>query len=120
MEWTDDRVTLLKGMWTNGYTARQIAEKLGGVTRNAVIGKAHRLGLSSRPQQVKRHTPLPIPNVVERHCQWPIGHPGTDEFHFCGKSAVPGKPYCQAHCGVAYRRKDDGASSNNSAATTSA
>jgi GcrA cell cycle regulator len=110
MEWTDERVSLLKGMWTNGYTARQIAEKLGGVTRNAVIGKAHRLGLSSRPTQVKRmHVPAPLPHVVERHCQWPIGHPGADDFRFCGDAAVPGKPYCESHCHVAYRRKDDNA-----------
>ena len=107
MEWTDERVAVLKGIWTNGYTARQIAEKLGGVTRNAVIGKAHRLGLSSRPTTVKRHTPLPIPNVVERYCQWPIGDPGSDDFHFCGKAAVPGKPYCDKHCAIAYRRREE-------------
>ena len=112
MEWTEDRVNLLKGMWTNGYTARQIAEKLGGVTRNAVIGKAHRLGLSSRPQQVKRAVHVPLPHVVERFCQWPIGHPGSDDFHFCGAPAVPGKPYCQKHCGVAYRRKDENSAAN--------
>lgn len=109
MDWTEERVTLLKGMWTNGYTARQIAEKLGGVTRNAVIGKAHRLGLSSRPSPIQRHEPCPMPHVVERHCQWPQGHPGSDDFHFCGEPVVPGKPYCNTHCAVAYRRKDDNA-----------
>ena len=109
MEWNEERVALLKGMWTNGYTARQIAEKLGGVTRNAVIGKAHRMGLSSRPSPVKRHEPCPMPYTVERHCQWPIGHPGSDDFRFCGEPAVSGKPYCTTHCAQAYRRKDDNA-----------
>ena len=51
MEWTDERVALLKEMWTAGYSARQIAEKLGGTTRNAVIGKANRLGLSKPTKQ---------------------------------------------------------------------
>jgi GcrA cell cycle regulator len=53
MSWTDERIERLKAMWTNGSTASQIAEELGGVSRNAVIGKAHRLGLESRPSPVK-------------------------------------------------------------------
>ncbi|MBT8417721.1 MAG: GcrA cell cycle regulator [Silicimonas sp.] len=48
MSWTDERVELLKKMWTEGQSASQIAKELGGVTRNAVIGKVHRLGLSNR------------------------------------------------------------------------
>jgi len=46
--WSDDRVTVLKTLWLNGASASQIARQLGGVTRNAVIGKVHRLGLSGR------------------------------------------------------------------------
>jgi GcrA cell cycle regulator len=53
MSWTDERIERLKAMWTKGSTASQIAEDLGGVSRNAVIGKAHRLGLESRPSPVK-------------------------------------------------------------------
>lgn len=53
MSWTDERIDRLKTMWKNGLTASQIAEELGGVSRNAVIGKAHRLGLKSRPSPVK-------------------------------------------------------------------
>ena len=53
MSWTDERIDQLKGMWERGLTASQIAEELGGVSRNAVIGKAHRLGLQSRPSPVK-------------------------------------------------------------------
>jgi GcrA cell cycle regulator len=48
MSWTDERVETLKKMWGEGQSASQIAKELGGVTRNAVIGKVHRLGLSNR------------------------------------------------------------------------
>lgn len=48
MAWTDERVERLKKLWTDGLSASQIAADLGGVTRNAVIGKVHRLGLSGR------------------------------------------------------------------------
>ena len=73
MGWTDERVELLKRLWLDGLSASQIAKQLGGVTRNAVIGKVHRLGLSGRaaPSQPARpvfkaprpprpaHTPAP-------------------------------------------------------------
>ena len=48
LQWTDDRVELLKKLWNDGLSASQIANELGQVTRNAVIGKVHRLGLSGR------------------------------------------------------------------------
>jgi len=56
MSWTDDRVETLKKLWLDGLSASQIAKQLGGVTRNAVIGKVHRLGLSGRaaPSQPQR------------------------------------------------------------------
>ena len=53
MSWTDERIERLKQLWSQGVTASQIADELGGVSRNAVIGKAHRLGLQSRPSPVK-------------------------------------------------------------------
>ena len=53
MSWTEDRIATLQKMWEGGSTASQIAEELGDVSRNAVIGKAHRLGLKSRPSPVK-------------------------------------------------------------------
>src|SRR6185503_19415950 len=59
MSWTDERIEQLKQLWTNGMTASQIADELGGVSRNAVIGKAHRLGLQSRPSPVKPNDPIP-------------------------------------------------------------
>ncbi len=53
MSWTDERIEKLTKMWEGGATASQIADELGGVSRNAVIGKAHRLGLKARPSPVK-------------------------------------------------------------------
>lgn len=244
MSWTDDRVETLKRMWAEGQSASQIAKELGGVTRNAVIGKVHRLGLSNRtetdeataapaptpaappaaadaadtprparpeaesdapdtapatgaaasptpaaapsapraaagsprpaanltaepgdaaaspapaardaaplpeddadtaaepaPQPVftprrpivpagqplppqpsaneispealasvreveKRARKLSLMELTERTCKWPIGDPATDKFWFCGLPAQPGKPYCEAHVGVAFQ-----------------
>ncbi|WP_294138617.1 GcrA family cell cycle regulator, partial [Sphingomonas sp.] len=60
MSWTDERIDTLKTMWEAGQTASQIAEALGGVSRNAVIGKAHRLGLQSRPSPVKPNEPAAV------------------------------------------------------------
>jgi GcrA cell cycle regulator len=71
MSWTDERIATLTKMWEGGATASQIADELGGVSRNAVIGKAHRLGLKSRPSPVKpneekapaKKAPEPAPAV---------------------------------------------------------
>lgn len=192
MSWTDERVETLKRMWSEGQSASAIAKELGGVTRNAVIGKVHRLGLSNRtdepepapapapepvaerkidrkpaaaapaappePQPEAAATPAqpveeepvtqpvftPVPRrpivpagqplppqpsaneispetlasvrevekrarkltlmeLTERTCKWPIGDPATDKFWFCGLPSQPGKPYCEAHVGVAFQ-----------------
>ena len=207
MSWTDERVETLKRMWAEGQSASQIAKELGGVTRNAVIGKVHRLGLSNRaedeaapaeaapaapvapaptaasaqprpeptaaPQPAAAAAPAPQPDpepeaepedeaqpaapaepaatqpagfnrrtivpagqplppqpsaneispealasvrevekrarkltlmeLTERTCKWPIGDPATDKFWFCGLPSAPGKPYCEAHVGVAFQ-----------------
>ena len=55
MSWTDDRVSILKKLWGDGHTAAEIAKQLGGVTRNAVIGKAHRLKLSNRVSPIQQN-----------------------------------------------------------------
>lgn len=123
MSWTDDRVELLKKLWGQGKTASEIATILGGVTRNAVIGKAHRLKLSSRispiqqnkkkkkaePQKVIRIEEANIPvkrvamvELTEKMCRWPLGDPREKEFHFCGCRSVPGLPYCADHAKIAY------------------
>lgn len=195
MSWTDDRVETLKKMWGEGQSASQIAKELGGVTRNAVIGKVHRLGLSNRagtgtaaaaakpaakekaaPPAPKVETtmetkaaikprsaikaavpaikeeilldengipisaarraiipagqPLPpqpsaneispealakvnevektakkisLMELTEKTCKWPVGDPATPDFWFCGLPTQTGKPYCEAHVGVAFQ-----------------
>jgi len=185
MSWTDERVELLKKMWGEGQSASQIAKELGGVTRNAVIGKVHRLGLSNRagsgaatakpepkakpatpkaevkpkaeakpkveakPQPKEEPVPetriavmparakiipagQPLPpqpsaneispealakvseiekkakrlslmELTERTCKWPVGDPATEDFWFCGLPVQAGKPYCEAHVGVAFQ-----------------
>ncbi|KAE9630491.1 GcrA cell cycle regulator [Parasedimentitalea maritima] len=184
MSWTDERVELLKKMWGEGQSASQIAKELGGVTRNAVIGKVHRLGLSNRnstggaksaePKEKPAAAAKPVPKpkvqpkteparpitppaaksadgkpmlparkqiipagqplppqpsaneispealakvneiekkakrlslmeLTERTCKWPVGDPATEDFWFCGLSVQQGKPYCEAHVGVAFQ-----------------
>ena len=68
MSWTDERIEKLTKMWEGGATASQIAEELGGVSRNAVIGKAHRLGLKARPSPVKpneKEAAAPAPKAAK-------------------------------------------------------
>jgi GcrA cell cycle regulator len=81
MSWTEERIERLKKMWHDGSTASQIADELGGVSRNAVIGKAHRLGLEARPSPVKpgeekekqaAAAPAPKPAPVERPAPKPV------------------------------------------------
>jgi GcrA cell cycle regulator len=77
MGWTDERVEILKKLWLDGLSASQIAKQLGGVTRNAVIGKVHRLGLSGRatPSQPQRpifkapRTPRPAVSAQPRRAE---------------------------------------------------
>src|SRR5207302_95043 len=59
MSWTDERVEMLKKLWADGLSASQIAAELGGITRNAVIGKVHRLGLSGRAKSPSSASPRP-------------------------------------------------------------
>src|SRR5690349_1024465 len=59
ISWTDERVELLKKLWSEGLSASQIAAELGGITRNAVIGKVHRLGLSGRAKSPSSASPRP-------------------------------------------------------------
>src|SRR5512140_3920425 len=59
MSWTDERVALLTKLWADGLSASQIAAELGGITRNAVIGKVHRLGLSGRAKSPSSAAPRP-------------------------------------------------------------
>ena len=113
MSWTEDKVAMLQQLWGSGKTASEIAEMLGGMSRNAVIGKAHRLGLSGRPSPIKKRRkaeqrePTPggatILNLTERMCRWPLGDPKEPGFRFCGKSSLSNLPYCAEHAAVAYQ-----------------
>ena len=63
MSWTQERVQILKKMWSSGQSASQIASELGGVTRNAVIGKVHRLGLSNRSNSISKEKRVSEPKM---------------------------------------------------------
>src|SRR5205807_1749200 len=74
------------------------------VTKNAVIGKVHRIGLQPRVITQKpppKHNPFGFTGPA---CMWPHGHPGENDFHFCGDQPLAGKPYCASHAAVAYLR----------------
>ncbi len=101
--WTPERIECLTILWKEGVTTAEIGRRIG-VTKNAVIGKVHRIGLVPR---VVKELPPPRRNVLEFNgavCMWPIGHPTDADFHFCGGHPVAGKPYCANHAAVAYIR----------------
>ena len=105
--WTQERVDQLGQLWRQGLSTAEIGRRLG-LTKNAVVGKAHRLSLEPRPSPLK--TPPRRRIVVTKHeasgptCSWPIGHPGEKGFHFCSEKPMAGKPYCTAHAALAYIR----------------
>ena len=107
MEWTPEQVELLSKLWTEGLTTSEIGLRLG-VSKNAVVGKAHRLSLVARPSPIKRNENSKPPQPKQptlppgKACCWPIGDPKKDGFHFCGKLAIPSKPYCLEHAAIAY------------------
>ena len=112
INWTEVRVKKLTKLWEKNISAREIAEKLGGgISRNAVIGKANRLGLTKVTETKKEISLTDADNDKIFHlkikgCRWPFGDPGSDDFYFCGAKQVLGKPYCLEHCMLAYRKKD--------------
>jgi GcrA cell cycle regulator len=91
MSWTDERIDNLKQMWERGMTASQIAEELGGVSRNAVIGKAHRLGLQSRPSPVKSADAGAKAAAASRKAAAPA-EPSTTAAASAPPRAAPPKP----------------------------
>lgn len=130
MSWTDERVALLKKLWVEGKTAAEIASALGNVTRNAVIGKAHRLKLSNRVSPIQQNKKpiapapkqpierkvarvvvpvdenrkrVPMMELKPRECRWPFGDPREENFGFCGCNSVAGLPYCPEHAKAAYQ-----------------
>ncbi|MEM7197051.1 MAG: GcrA family cell cycle regulator [Pseudomonadota bacterium] len=103
--WTKEREAALYRLWREGYSSRQIAEKIGDLTQSAVIGKAHRLGLSRRSVVVVRKNHA-NPRPVIHTCQWIEGDPKAPNPH-CGAPCVPGYPYCSKHKALAYQHKPD-------------
>jgi GcrA cell cycle regulator len=124
MSWTPDRIAEVTRLWNQGLSTADIG-RLVGVTKNAIVGKAHRLGLPARPSPIKRDAsqprlsvarPAPHPKPAERRahpsvalvntnglaCKWPFGHPGDTDFGFCGAPSLEGKPYCPEHYERAY------------------
>lgn len=109
MSWTDERIDQLKAMWEKGLTASQIAEELGGVSRNAVIGKAHRLGLQSRPSPVKANDapkkaaparkPAPVAPVAAAPKPAPV--PQNTAVRTAPPAAAPAAPSAAASPGAA-------------------
>src|SRR5258708_8000853 len=80
LTWSEDRIEQLKKLWEAGLSASQIAAELGNVTRNAVIGKVHRLGLSRRAQSPSSAAPRqpkarPAPHMMRGARPAPPGHP---------------------------------------------
>ena len=156
MDWNEETIARLRALWDEGHSTAEIGRRLG-ITKNAVVGKAHRLNLPARPSPIRRSSgegrpprrsvprrvngptlavlatlapvtravaepsgevarPQPVLRAVAPSprtsarlsaCCWPIGEPGTPSFHFCGDSAMAGKPYCAEHASIAYVRVRD-------------
>ena len=139
MSWNQQKVEDLKKLWNEGVATSRIGEQLG-FTKNAVIGKAFRLGLERRQNSRKKtarsqsissvtmyresspsgHSQITQKREVTRRrekfsfkksivgtgsfksCQWPIGDPLEEGFHYCGGQNIPTKPYCIEHYKKAY------------------
>jgi len=108
MSWTDERIEVLKSLWAQGVSASEIAETIGdGVTRNSVIGKAHRMKLTGRPSPINRKNALKGPTLLvmtDRMCKWPVGDPKTPGFYFCGRVVDLSMTYCPEHKALAYQQ----------------
>lgn len=91
MSWTDDRVSTLKKLWGEGKTAAEIAKELGGVTRNAVIGKAHRLKLSNRVSPIQQNKKVAPPKPQNQNTQSPAAQPRkrAKEYVDDGRERIP-------------------------------
>ena len=138
MSWNQQKVEDLKKLWNEGVATSRIGEQLG-FTKNAVIGKAFRLGLERRQNSRKktsntasfattnlyREASTPSSSITTKRdpvrrrekfsfkksivgtgsfksCQWPIGDPLKEGFHYCGCQNIPTKPYCIEHYKKAY------------------
>src|SRR5262245_33673791 len=122
--WSPWEIDQLKVLMTKGFSFSKIGLVVGK-SRNACIGKAHRLNLYGHkgtirmirsPPIIPRPKPAPpslslkpqICDLTDVNCRWPIGDPIYDSanFYFCGKQATEGLPYCQFHSKIAYYRRE--------------
>ncbi len=115
MAWTTEKIKQLKKLWNKGKSTVEIGKELG-ISKNAVVGKVHRLELEARPSPIKKPVKTTRPKKTEpeskthiglldlkmNSCRWPIGDPKDADFHFCGATTSTGKPYCPEHCKIAY------------------
>lgn len=106
-DWTPEKIATLIALWNDELPTSEIGRRLG-ITKNAVIGKVHRLGLPKRRPTVCEDIEDPqvirLDSLTSGMCSWPMGNPGEDGFHFCGAPSVASKPYCAKHCAIAYIR----------------
>ena len=118
MDWNDHAISTLRTLWNDGHSSAEIGRRMG-ITKNAVVGKVHRLKLPARlsPMQEPacerscdtsppppQPAPRPFRFAVAGSCQWPLGEPGSAAFRLCDAPALCGRPYCEGHCRVAYAR----------------
>lgn len=103
--WTADLVERLTLLWDEGVPTAEMGRRLG-ITKNAALGKVHRLGLV--PRVIAYKPRRPAFDFTGPVCMWPHGHPGTENFHFCGAKTSGGKPYCEEHGARAYLRPKPG------------
>ncbi len=105
VDWTPEKIEALIALWNESLPTSEIGRRLG-ITKNAVVGKAHRLGLTKRQSPIRKKAnvvaEVKLEGLGPGMCSWPIGEPGTASFRFCGHPALPGKPYCAEHCARAY------------------
>ena len=120
--WDEKQLVKLKKLWDEGLPITKIGFELG-VSRNAIAGKAHRLGLPKRNSPISKSgdprknqsvsnvetsKELPLKILLREvewsrnRCCWPIGDPKLPGFSFCGTSIMPGRPYCEEHSNLAY------------------
>jgi GcrA cell cycle regulator len=108
MSWTDERVEFLKTMWSEGKSASQIAKELGGVTRNAVIGKVHRLGLSNRVGGADRpEDEIEVSAFAEAPAPEPVPEPQAEQPQAAGAGAAA-RPAVREPAAPAVRAKPAG------------
>src|SRR5262249_58836876 len=104
--WTPGRVERWTQLFEEGLPTAEIGRRLG-LTKNAVIGKLHRIALAPRGGVPIAQPQRNFFEFAGPGCLWPHGHPDDAEFHFCGARPLPGKSYCaELAAGVYVRPKE--------------